>query len=112
MSDRETKTLTTTGGHVVVYNAYLTGGESDDLRSELLKGVEISADAAQTGEKPKVPLANTIAYQARQIEALIVSLDGSTDGAYTAFRNLPSVEYDAAVVEMKKEAGLSLTQAK
>lgn len=107
--ERETKTITTSGGHTVVFKSYLTGKENNEIKAELFKGVQMQGDA---GEKPKIPLANVLPFERKQLEAVVVSFDGSTDGALDALENLPSAEYDAAVVEIKKEAGISLTPAK
>ena len=107
--DRETKQITTTGGHIVVFKSYLSGKENNEIKAELFKGVVMSGD---TGEKPKIPLSNVLPFERKQLEALIVSFDGNTDGALDALENLQSKEYEAAVAEIKKEAGLSLTTAK
>jgi hypothetical protein len=106
--ERETKQITTTGGHVVVFKSYLSGRENSEIKTELFKGVVTSGDK---NEKPKIPLSNIIPYERKQIEALIVSFDGVTENALEAFENLQSTEYDAAVLEIKKEAGISLVQA-
>lgn len=107
--ERETKQLVTTGGHTVVFKSYLTGKENNEIKSELFKGVTTSGDA---GEKPKLPLANVIPFERAQLSALVVSFNGVPEGALEALENLPSAEYDAAVTEIKKEAGISLVTAK
>lgn len=107
--ERETKQLTTTGGHIVVFKSYLTGKENNEIKGELFKGVMTSGDS---GEKPKLPLSNVIPFERKQLEALVVSFDSVTEGALDALEALPSAEYDAAVAEIKKQAGLSLVTAK
>jgi hypothetical protein len=107
--ERETKQIITTGGHIVVFKSYLSGKENNEIKAELFKGVVTSGDV---GEKPKIPLSNVLPFERKQLEALVVSFDEVTEGALEALENLQSAEYDAAVLEIKKEAGLSLTQAK
>ena len=108
MENRETKSITTTGGHTVVFKAYLTGKESNEIKTELFKGVVTNPE----GEKPSIPLANVLPYERKQLEALIVSFDGNEEGALDALENLPEAEYTAAVGEIKKAANLGLAPAK
>lgn len=108
MDPRETKSITTTGGHIIVFKAYLTGKESNEIKAELFKGVVTDSE----GEKPKIPLSNILPYERKQLEALIVSFDDNAVAALDALENLPEAEYTAAVAEIKKAANLGLAQAK
>ena len=93
---RETITITTTNGHTIIANAYLTGRESSDLRATLFAGITV-----KPGDTPAVPLANTVTHERATLEKLIVSFDGSTDNPIAQFENMPSDEYDEAVVQIK-----------
>lgn len=107
--EREQKTITTTGAHAVTFKGYLTGKENNEIKAVLYAGITTSGEA---GEKPKIPLSNIPAFERKQLETLVISFDGSTDGALDALENLPSAEYDDAVKQIKEAAGLSLTPAK
>lgn len=101
MENRETKELTSTGGHKVVINAYLTGRESNDVKAELFKGIMISG--AQ-GEKPSIPLVNTIPQVRITLDKLVISFDGKAEGAVDAIEDLPSEEYDELVKAIQTES--------
>lgn len=107
--DREQKSITTTSGKIVVIKAYLNGKESNALKATLFKGMTSGGDAT---EKPKFPLENVIPYERAQLEALLVSVDGSTESPVDLLENLPSSEYDDAVKQIREAAGLSLAAAK
>lgn len=107
--ERETKTLLTSNNHTVVIKTYLTGKESNEIKSELFKGVTASGEP---GEKPKIPMSLILPYERKQLETLIVSFDGNTENAIDALENLPENEYADIVATIKKESGLSLTPAK
>lgn len=108
-TERDTRTITTTGGHVVVFKAYLTGGETNNIRAELFKGVSTTGEAS---DKPRLPLSNLVPFERKQLESLLISFDGNTEQVIESFEDLPSAEYSAALTEIKKEAGLSLATAK
>ena len=108
-ADRETKTITTTSGIIVVFKAYLTGRENNQLKSELFKGVIMNGE---TGEKPKLPLENVIPYERKIIETLLVSVGDETGAPIAALEELPTAEYEDAVRQIKEGAGLSLAVAK
>lgn len=97
---RETKEITTTGGHKVVINTYLTGRESNEAKAVIFQGISVEAGAS---EKPKVPLSNMPIYERKVLEMLVVSFDGSTEKVVDQIENLPSAEYDAIVAQIKND---------
>lgn len=104
MSERETTTITTPGGHKVVLNAYLTGRESRDIKDVLFGAIKMSMADAQSG---KVELGDvSAAFLADQEKAaigyLLISIDDITDKALDTLLDLPSTEYDAVVAQVNK----------
>jgi hypothetical protein len=95
MNERETRELTTPGGHALVVYTYLTAGEARSVRAPYLK---------QADEYPN-DLIKEIGYKAavyqdvedRTLRALIVSFDGKKDGEdfdlITALLALPEPEF-------------------
>lgn len=108
--DRETKELTSPDGkHKVVIKSYLTGREANEAKAVLLQGV---TSIVEPGERPKLPLTNSLPYERKILELLVVSFDGSPDNALERLEDLPSAEYDALVADIKKESGVFLAPAK
>lgn len=102
--EREMKTVTTPGGHSVALKAYLTGRESQELKSVLFSSLKMGLDDAQTG---KVNIENVsgeflLAQEKKAIELLLVSLDGTSDNAIERLLDLPAAEYDAVKAEVDK----------
>jgi hypothetical protein len=90
--NRETKTFTTSSGHVVEFYAYLTGKESRMLENEMLSGMKI--EIAEDGKKSTSVAANTLnASQDKAMRMLIQSFDSNKDNAFDAVENLPADEY-------------------
>ena len=50
MADRETRDFTSPGGHTIVLNTYLTGRESNELKSLLMSAMKMNVESAQTGK--------------------------------------------------------------
>lgn len=109
-STRPTKELIS-GEHKVVIYTYLTGRESNEVKGVLFKGISVSG--AQ-GEKPEIPLINTIPQQRVMLEKLVVSFDAVTDrnAAVDAIEELPSTEYDELVKTIQTEAQVFLAPKK
>jgi hypothetical protein len=91
---RETKEITTPGGHTAVVKTYLTIGEVNDALRVILKGRNASADAT-------VPLEVAIERNMQLILAALVSLDGLTDNLGERVRNLKLSDYNAIFAEVK-----------
>lgn len=106
-NQRETKEITTTGGHKVVFKSYLSGRESNAAKAVLFAGVNV-----EPGEKPKVNLANIGTHERKVLEMLVVSFDGVTEAPLEKLEDLPSDEYDAAVDAIKAETKAFLGQKK
>lgn len=108
-TNRETKELTSTGGHKVVIKTYLTGRESNEAKAVLFAGITTTAEA---GERPKVPLSNIMPHERKTLELLVVSFDGTTESPLDLVEDLPSDEYEALVSDIKKESKAFLGQTK
>lgn len=90
-TERETKTLKTTGGHEVVYKSYLTGREFNEIQAVLIKDVKFNAvgkDAQISGFDPSAIEASN----KRMLEIAIVSVDGNTQNCADAILDLPYTE--------------------
>lgn len=98
--ERETKELTTPGGHKVVAKTYLTAREVNGVLEELFKSHEISAEDAKSGNA-RVSLLMGIQRNVKLIEAAVMSLDGSTENLSDRLQDLPSSEYAAILNEVK-----------
>lgn len=90
--NRDTKTFTTSKGHVVGFYAYLTGKESKSLENEMLAGMKI--EISEDGKKSTSVAANTLnASQDKAMRILIQTFDGKNENAFEDVENLPADEY-------------------
>jgi hypothetical protein len=104
MSERETKTFATPAAHSVVFKAYLTGREAQELKSVLFGALKVGIDDAQAG---KVNIENMsgdflLAQERKAMSLVLVSLDGNTENVLEQLLDLPSSEYDAVKAEVDK----------
>jgi hypothetical protein len=101
MTERETRTFTTPGGHAVVLKTYLTGREIAAIRGELFKGLkmELSADGS-TPALSEVSGEFLIEQERKALDALLVSVDGDTASPVEKLLDLPAVDYEAIVKEV------------
>lgn len=105
--ERETKKITTPSGAVVEFYTYLTGKEARQLQSIFLKHSKLQT---AEGDKTKVVDFDPLAVPEAEEQALrlvIVSVDGSPDGAADKVENLRQEDYRAvikAINEVAKDA--------
>ena len=104
MSDRETKEFITPAGHKVALRTYLTGRESNELKSVMFSALKMNMEDAQSGKVNVSDVPGTfLAEQERKaLDLLIVSIDGDTATPVDKLLDLPSGEYDAVVAEVNK----------
>src|SRR5258708_39274410 len=99
MSERETKTITTPGGHTVVLRTYLTGREANDLKSVMFSALKMNMEDAQSGKVnvSDVPGTFLVEQERKALGFLVVSLDGDNTAPVDKLLDLPSPEYEAVV---------------
>jgi len=104
MTERETKTITTPGGHSVVLKAYLTGREANELKSVMFSALKMNMEDAQSGKVNigDVPGTFLVDQEQKAMSLLLVSFDGSAENALERLLDLPSAEYDAVKAEVDK----------
>jgi hypothetical protein len=104
MSERETKDFQTPGGHVVVFNAYLTGREAQELKSVMFAALKVNMDDVQSGKVGigEVPSAFLVEQEKKAMSFLVVSVDGDSITPVDKLLDLPSSEYAAVVAEINK----------
>ncbi len=85
---RETKELTTVGGHKVVYNAHLTGREVLNV---------IRRDKTGTND-----MANSIDEAIEVMKVALVSLDDSSDNVVERVQDLNLEDYGEVAVVVKE----------
>jgi len=104
MVDRETKEITTPGGHKVVLKTYLTGRETNELKSVMYSALKMNMDDAQSGKVAvnDVPGTFIVEQERKALEILLVSLDGDATGPIDRLLDLPSAEYEAVIKEVNQ----------
>ena len=102
--DRETKILTTPGGHKVVVRTYLTGRESNELKSLMFSALKIKMDDAATGavNVPELPGTFLLEQEQKALGMIIVSVDDETSGVVEKMLDWPQSEYKFVVDEVNK----------
>ncbi len=103
-SPRPTRSITTTGGHVVVFRSYATGREKNEIEAMYMVATKYSMD----GTSPKLEgFDPNIMSQAaeKSISLLVVSLDGATEDLTNRVLDLPSDDYDEIVAALEQVTG-------
>src|ERR1700675_3516832 len=102
MSERETKEFITPGGRKIILRTYLTGRESNQLKSVMFSALKMNMEDAQSGKVNVSDVPGTfLAEQERKaLDILIVSIDGDTAAPVDKLLDLPASEYDAVVREV------------
>jgi hypothetical protein len=104
MSERETKEFITPAGHKVVLRTYLTGRESNELKSVMFSALKMNMEDAQSGKVnvSDVPGTFLVEQERKAFDILIVSIDGDTISPVDKLLDLPASEYDAVVKEVNQ----------
>jgi hypothetical protein len=102
MSERETRELTTPGGHKVVLRTYLTGREANDLKSVMYGALKMNMEDAQSGKVnvSDVPGTFLVEQERKALGFLLVSIDGNSTTPLEALLDLPASEYEAVKTEV------------
>jgi len=104
MPTRETREITTPGGHKIVLRTYLSGREDNELTAVLYSDLKMSVEDMQKGitSVKDVPATFIVKQEEKAVELLVVSVNGSTDNAAQAVLSLPKTEYQAVIAEINK----------
>src|SRR5262249_2098161 len=97
MAERETREITTPGGHKVVLRAYLTGREANELKSVIFSALTMNIEDAQNGKVnvSDVPGTFLVEQEKKALSFLLVSIDGDTTAPIDKLLDLPALEYEA-----------------
>ena len=107
--ERDTKLITTPGGHTVVLKTYLSGRESKEIETVMYSALKMNPDNIEElpdGRK-KIKMSDVSAefiveQEKKLIEVMLVSIDGTAENAFERLLDLPSPEYDAVKAEIEK----------
>lgn len=103
-TDRPTKEITTSGGHKIVLNEYITGAENWAIRQVYIKGIRAGTEAESQTKFEAEKLALGI---------VVVSIDGKTNNVADEILRLPLNQYREVtdevtpIVEGKKKSQTS-----
>ena len=102
MSERETKEFITPGGRKIILRTYLTGRESNELKSVMFSALKMNMEDAQSGKVnvSDVPGTFLVEQERKALDILIVSIDGDTASPVDKLLDLPATEYEAVVKEV------------
>ena len=102
MSDRETKQFITPAGHTIVLRTYLTGRETNELKSVMFSALKMSMEDAQSGKVnvSDVPGTFIVEQERKALDFLVVSIDGDITTPVDKLLDLPSGEYESVVKEV------------
>lgn len=108
---RDTKELTTSEGSVIVYKAWISGGEFNRLQEVWLSGAIIGLDDEKKGEDAKKTVTGydaTLKYKVerKMLELMVVSVNGVSEGDLAALvEELPKDEYAEVVAAIELASG-------
>lgn len=104
MSERETRTFTTTGGHVVVVKSYLTGKEANEIKNVLLGNIKMSMEdiASGSAQIKDIPASFVTEQESKTVEMMLVSIDEVTENVFAVYEELPENECDEISAQIKE----------
>lgn len=91
-TERETKELKTSRGHTIVYKAYCTGREFNEIEQVYLTGAKVNMIGKEVHVDSFSPTIQQDADK-KAIETLVVSLDGQAASVVDRVLDLPHDEY-------------------
>lgn len=101
---RETKTFTTTGGHVIEHKTYITGREMNEIQKVLLKNVKVDVKGA--GQDVTGFEASSITeLNNKTLEVVVVSVDGKKENVIDTLLDLPNSEYAEVIAKINEVTG-------
>jgi hypothetical protein len=101
---RDTREFLSPGGHKIIFNAYLTGREAQDLKAVMFSSLKVNMDDVQSGKVGigEVPSSFLVDQEKKALAYLVVSIDGDATEPVTKLLELPSTEYDAVLKEINQ----------
>lgn len=104
MSERETVSFKTSGGHEIVMNSYITGHESRSIKNIYLSKLEFQQ--SNHGQSfGGVTGSATIEAENKALEVVVVSVNGQSDKIVDRIMDLPSVDADEIVEKVNEITG-------
>ena len=95
MADRPTQEIRTSGGHVVVLNTYITGGENWQIRQLYMNAMRDKANGSEISKDIDIE-AEKLAFQ-----TVLVSLDGDAANVVARVFDLPLAEFQEVTQAVK-----------
>lgn len=116
-TERTTKEIETPGGHKVVINDYMTGGELRKVQAVYMEGLTAHDVMGKNGIDmahfmSKVPV-NTV-YKAQEValELILVSVDGITENPFKHAMDLPEADLNMLFTEIDAYTSGTLAKKK
>src|SRR4051812_22018197 len=96
--ERTTRTITTSGKHVVVMRDYVTGRELRQIQDVFFRGMEIKSATEVSGFKASA------ASEAQDVALgiLLVSIDGSQEDVANKVLDLPAPEFEEIMAALNE----------
>lgn len=109
--ERETKTVTTPGGHQVVIKSYMTAREANTLKEAIWGNTSInfSGETPQLGEMSGKILLD---QEKKTLELMVVSVDGQADKVVDCLEELNQDDYYFVLSEVNNASKSNFLKAK
>lgn len=101
---RETKTITSPGGHAVVLKTYLTAREAQQVDKALYDAIKLEMGEGGLSEVKlgsQVSGAWLVENEKQMLSVTIVSLDGKAENVYEALLDLKQEDYNFILKEVR-----------
>ena len=92
--DRETKEITTSGGHKIVLKTYLTAGESRTVNAAIFEGAKFRFEDGTARMEEGISGMVMNSMQDALILSLVVSLNGTADNLVERCLDLPERDFE------------------
>ncbi len=98
--ERETKTITTKNGHVVVIKKDLTGREVNKIKEIVYSAISFDGDGESS---VNISGSYLLKQELASLEVCLVSIDGKTADLVNAAQDLPNLDYQEVVMAINAE---------
>lgn len=108
--ERETKSFTTPGGHVILIKTYLTGREANSIKEDLFKNMKLD----QKGDVKETEITGDfiLKQEMKLISTLVVSVNGDTNAYVEKLLDLKNEDYQSVIKEVNLIYNGNLTVTK